>query len=263
MSAGPDDRTALRAADFWTALVLIATATFFLWRTSRLPFFKASAAGVDAEWYNSAALVPYAVFGALLALGLALLWIAVRDGGGTRALAAARGLAVAPGRAGVAWAAVAKVGGVALILALYIGALVPRVDFTLSSALAITALTYGFHEGRLRPLALALAAVAAPALYALAVHGPQAEWGAHDDDWATLLTFAALAAALLVETRAHHGRIPPYALAAPVIGLVVPFLLVCAMAFGFRQNVPARTGLVFAPVEYHYYVTLRPWLRGE
>ena len=251
---GAQDRGALRAADFWTALVLIALASFFLWRTSRLPFFKASAAGVKAEWYNSAALVPYGVFGALLLSGFGLLGVAVRDGGAARALA---------GAPRVSWGDVARVGGAVAILALYVGALVPRVDFTLASALAITALIGGFHEGRGRPLALALAATAVPGLYALAAHGPQAEWGAPDDDWLTLAAFLALTVAFLAETRARHGRVPGYALAAPAIGLVVPFLLVCAMAFGFRQNVPARTGLVFSQVEYHYYVTVRPWLRGE
>ena len=81
-----DEKQALRVRDFWTALVLIGLSLFFLWRTSRLPFFKASAAGVSAEWFNSAALVPYGIFAALLGLGLSLLAIAVRDGGAPRLL---------------------------------------------------------------------------------------------------------------------------------------------------------------------------------
>lgn len=44
----------------------------------------------------------------------------------------------------------------------------------------------------------------------------------------------------------------------PVIAVAAPLILVCAMAFGFRQNVPARGGLIFKQIEYHWYVTLKP-----
>ncbi len=44
----------------------------------------------------------------------------------------------------------------------------------------------------------------------------------------------------------------------PAIAILAPLILVCAMAFGFRQNVPNRGGLIFKQIEYHYYVTLRP-----
>jgi hypothetical protein len=48
----------------------------------------------------------------------------------------------------------------------------------------------------------------------------------------------------------------------PVIAILAPVILVCAMAFGFRQNVPNRGGLIFSQIEYHYYVTLRPLWRS-
>ena len=47
----------------------------------------------------------------------------------------------------------------------------------------------------------------------------------------------------------------------PWIAVGAPLILVCAMAFGFRQNVPNRGGLIFSQIEYHYYVTLRPLWR--
>lgn len=246
------DKRALRVRDFWTALLLMALSLFMLWRTSLLPFFKASAAGVSAEWFNSAALVPYGVFGVLFLLSVALLAIAVRDGGlpGRGTLPAARDMQ--------------RVAAIAVILFLYIFCLVPRVDFTLASALVILALIYGFHDGRDRPTRIALLAVAVPALYAAVANFPQAEWTApKDDDWVTLVAFLVLSVVAPAETRATTGRLPRWVMAAPVIGLIVPFLLVAAMAFGFRQNVPNRTGLIFSKVEYHYYVTVRPWLRGE
>ena len=150
-----------RVADFWTALALVAGSVFFLWRTSRLPFLEASAAGVEAEWYASAAPVPYAVFGALLAMGVGLLGVAIRDGGAARPR--------------VPWPAVARIGAAVAIPAAHVGALVPRVGFTLSSALVVAALIYGFHEGRAVPRAASVAAVAVPGLHALGAHAPQAE----------------------------------------------------------------------------------------
>jgi hypothetical protein len=156
-----------------------------------------------------------------------------------------------------------KVAAIAVILLAYIFALVPRVDFVLASALTITALIYGFHEGRARPILLSTAAVAGAGLYALLLHLPQAEWGAAGDDWVALGLWIALSVAAVAETRAHRGRWSPTVLAAPLVGFLVPLALVSAMAFGFRQNVPARTGLLFGVIEHHYYVTLRPWLAGD
>ncbi len=255
-----EDLISLRRRDFYTALLIIAVAVFFLTRTAALPFFRASAAGVDgAEWYNSAALVPYLVFGALLACGLGLLAVALRDGGAPgwlsrRAIAAKT--AAAPGRD--------RIAAVAVIVLLYIFALVPRVDFILASALVLLALVVGFHQTRPRPLLLALAAVAVPAVYALVVHYPQAEWqSAHDDDWLTLAAFLALLTACWAEARAETGRIGPVLRWAPALALALPAFLICAMAFGFRQNVPNRGGLVFSQIQYHYFVTLRPLWQGE
>ncbi|MEM6974616.1 MAG: hypothetical protein AAF577_17685 [Pseudomonadota bacterium] len=250
------EKASLRRRDFWAGLVIIGLALFFLWRTSLLPFFQASAAGVQAEWFSSAALVPYFVFAVLFLLGLTLLAIAIREGGSPLA-----GTVALPGIPGPT---VVRVGAIAVILLSYIFALVPRVDFVVSSALILTAMIAGFHEARLRPALIGATAVAAAGLYALIVHFPRAEWNApHDDDWVTLGLFVVLTLALILERRQAVGRVGPITAAAPVIGVVVPLLLVSAMAFGFRQNVPNRGGLIFSQVEYHYYVTLRPWLRGE
>ena len=49
----------------------------------------------------------------------------------------------------------------------------------------------------------------------------------------------------------------------PIVSVMAPLILVLAMAFGFRQNVPNRTGLLFSKIEYHYYVTVRPLWRGK
>ncbi|MFG6604803.1 hypothetical protein, partial [Sulfitobacter sp. 1A09134] len=60
---------------------------------------------------------------------------------------------------------------------------------------------------------------------------------------------------MLVHDRSRIARSTPW------IALLTPLILVTAMAFGFRQNVPNRGGLLFSQIEYHYYVTLRPLWR--
>jgi len=246
-----------RRQDFWTALALIAGSLVMLNETAGIPFFKADAAGVEAgQWYNSAALVPFVIFGLLLLLSLGLLVNAIRQGG----------LPAGPVGGGAIWAwlsrpEVARMTAAAVIMLAYIFALVPRVDFIVGSALVLMALIYGFNETRARATWIALILVLLPSLYALIAHYPQAEWAApHDDDWVTLAAFLLLVPLALVETKLSQGRIGKVLRAAPLVSLIFPLLLVLAMAFGFRQNVPNRGGLLFQQIEYHYFVTLRPWL---
>lgn len=239
------------------ALLLIAVSLFFLQQTAEIPFFKADAAGVDAgQWYNSAALVPFCIFGVLLLLSIGLLVIAIRQGG-------------LPGGA-LGWrvvrswslrADVARMAATALIMLAYIFALVPRVDFTLASALVLLALIYGFNATRPQATAIALTAVVLPSLYALIVYFPRDSWGAsHSDDYATLIAFLALIPIALLETKRAEGRIGGILKLAPLLAFLFPLFLVIVMAFGFRQNIPTRSGLLFQQIEYHYYVTLKPWL---
>ncbi|MEM8597971.1 MAG: hypothetical protein AAGF76_16075, partial [Pseudomonadota bacterium] len=195
------------------------------------------------------------------ALSIGLLWVSVRDGGAAAAL----------GGISLRWPVwlhgrdVQRGSAVALILTLYIFALVPRVDFIAGTALLLTALIYGFHEGRSRPVLIAVAAMGLASSYALIMHFPRSAWSKpHDDDWVALAVFAVLSVVMWIETRrANGGKIPRYAKAAPAIALLTPLLLVCAMAFGFRQNVPNRSGLIFSQIEYHYFVTLKPLLAAK
>lgn len=252
------DKTELRRKDFYTALVLIGLSLFFLYKTSEIPFFEANAAGVESgKWYNSAALVPYAIFVAMLVLSCALLVIAIREGGKPTQLRFEQ-LSEWFAHGG------GKITLIAVFLLLYIFALVPRVDFTIASALIFAALVFSFHEDRLRPMMICLMFVAIPSLYALVIHFPRAEWTKpHDDDWVALICLGLMCAAVLSEIRMAHGRLPFYAKLTPLIAIALPLFLVITMAFGFRQNVPNRTGLIFQQIEYHYYVTLKPWLQGK
>jgi hypothetical protein len=241
-----EDKSTLRARDFWTSLVLIAVSVLFLWRTTHIPFFGTKTAGVSADWYNSAAVVPYGIFVLLLICGLGLLFISIKDGGAEQAL---RG-------AGVGWERdeVIRMGCIAVILFFYIFSLVPRVDFIICSALLISAMIFGFHDGHLDRMKLSAAIFTVAGTYALVAHFPQSEWAKpHDDDWLTLALWVGLTAYTLRRYRNEYAvRI------APVMAVLVPLVLVLAMAFGFRQNVPNRSGLIFSKIEYHYYVTLKP-----
>ena len=254
MDNSPDtaapDIARLRARDFWSALALIVLTLFFLWKTLDIPLGGGNGAGVNsADWYTSAAIVLLGLFGALLVLALVLLAISIRSGGAAQALSAA----------GLGWSAseVWRFVAVALMLLAYIAGLVPRVDFILASALLITALIASFHgRPEPRPL-LPLLAIAGAALVALTMHFPRAEWARHGDDWVAL--------ALLVALTLWHQATGPRGTAlrlTPVLAIGVPLLLICAMAFGFRQNVPNRGGLIFAKIEYGYYVHLRPIWRS-
>ena len=251
-----DDKTVLRRQDFWTALLLLAGSLFFLWKTTEIPFFKADAAGVEAgRWYNSAALVPYGIFTGIFALGAALLVIAIRQGG------APKTISIEPLLESIGSFAGRRMAAASLIMLAYIFCLVPRVDFTIASALVLAALIYGFHETRWRATAIAITAVLMPAGYSLLANFPQSRWNApHDDDWLTLAAFIALSIVMQFEVKAATGGTERYIRLTPVIAFVVPLFLVVVMAFGFRQNIPNRTGLLFQQVEYHYFVTLKPWL---
>lgn len=244
------DTAILRARDFWGALVLMGLSIFFLWRTSFIPLFGGNRAGVSgASWYNSAAIVPLGIFGALLVLSVVLLTIAIRAGGARQALTVA----------GIGWdrAEAIRFATLGVILFFYIAGLVPRVDFIACSGLLITALTFGYRKGHTSRMILAAGAVAVCGLYALVAHLPQSEWGAHDDDIVTLVVWAGFTVWVLIRAQGD-----PVLRIVPVIAMLAPSILVCAMAFGFRQNVPNRGGLIFSQIEYHYYVTLRPLWRS-
>lgn len=249
-----DEQTQLRRRDFWTAIILMAGSASMLLETGNIPFFDAQAAGIESgKWFNSAAIVPYLIFGLLLAFSIALLVIAIRDGG------APHHGDVAAFRTTLVSVAAQKFVVICAVLLIYIFCLVPRVDFVLATAVTMMALTYGYFEGRLRPAYIGLVCMAVPGLYALVVHFPSEEWAKpHDDDWLTLASLVLLTVVAFIESRKVQGTVPPYLKWAPFVCVLTPLFLVCAMAFGFRQNVPNRTGLIFSQIEYHYYVTLKP-----
>ena len=245
-----DDLRHLRARDFWTSIALFVIALFLLWKTTAIPLTGGTRGGVNGvEWYNSAAIVPLGLFCALLLLSLVLMVTAIRAGGAKDAFEAV----------GMGWNTkeVLRVSCLFAIMLAYIAALVPRVDFIICSALVISSLIFGFYKAQPRRMVTALAFVGLPAVYAMAFHLPRNQWRAHNDDWFALLCWIALSALILL--RAKGDRVLRI---TPALAVLAPSILVCAMAFGFRQNVPARDGLIFSQIEYHYHVTLRPlWRR--
>nr|WP_321250668.1 hypothetical protein [uncultured Ruegeria sp.] len=241
-----DETLVMRTRDFWASIVLIAVSVFFLWKTSDIPLWGENRAGVSgSDWYNSAAIVPLFIFGGLLVLSFVLLAISIRSGGAQNAFTTL----------GIGWdkSEAYRASTIGLILLAYVVGLVPRVDFILSSGLLITALTYGYYGGHARRALVACVAVIVAGLFAFAVFPAQADWNAHGDDWFTLALWVALT--LVVLTKAASEPVLRF---VPLVAILAPLILVFAMAFVFRQNVPARGGLIFKQIEYHYYVTLRP-----
>lgn len=251
-----NDKLILRARDFWTSITLIFVSCFFIYKTSDIPFLNTQVAGVDsADWYNSAALVPYAIFVTLLLLSLALLRISIKDGGARHALSAV-GI-------GLSEAELMRVACISVILFSYLFGLLPRVDFILASALMITCLIWGFHRENKLVMLLCTGGIATAALYAAINHFPRSQWAKpHDDDWVTLIIFCLLTL-LMFAFEKKQGRISRAFKVTPLVSIFTPLILVSAMAFGFRQNVPNRTGLLFSQIEYHYYVSLKPLFRGN
>lgn len=245
-----EDTLVLRARDFWASLVLGATSLFFLWKTTEIPLWGANKAGVNGtHWYDSAAIVPLFIFTGLLVLSIALLGISIKSGGARHALDAS----------GIGWNSdeAFRFCAIGLMLLAYVAGLVPRVDFILCSGLLTTALIFGFYGGHRQRAIIGCAAVCIAGFSALILFPDQADWNVHTDDWITLFLWAALT--VLVIAKARSERVLR---AVPWIAVLAPLILVCAMAFGFRQNVPARGGLLFKQIEYHYYVTLRPIWKG-
>ena len=235
---------------------MMVVSLFFLFETSEIPFWDTQSAGVEsAEWYNSAALVPYGIFIALFVLALSLLVISIQDGGAKYALSLL-GL-------GYSHYEAVRLTSISVILFFYIFGLVPRVDFIIASALMITALIWGFHRGERFNMVFCAGLVTAVSLYAMLVHFPRSEWSKpHDDDWVALVAFLGLTLFMFFRDK-RKGNFDRITKITPVISVITPLILVLAMAFGFRQNVPNRTGLVFSKIEYHYYVTLRPLWQGK
>ena len=245
-----DDKAILRARDVWGAAALMIASAFLLWKTFDIPLWGGNRAGISsADWYNSAAIVPLGIFGAMFVLSCIMLGVALRAGGGPTAFKAV----------GIGWNRhkAIRFSCLAIILTSYIAGLVPRVDFILASGLLITALIYGFYGGEVRRISLASVAVFLPGAYAFIRYLPQSEWGALDDDWVTLAIWVLLTGWVIAV-----GRGDKVLRAVPWIVILAPVILVTAMAFGFRQNVPNRGGLLFKQIEYHYFVTLRPLWRS-
>ncbi|MDP5218931.1 hypothetical protein Q5Y75_17050 [Ruegeria sp. 2205SS24-7] len=242
----PDDVLVLRARDFWASLTLIVLSIFFLWKTSSIPLWGGNRAGVSGtDWYNSAAIVPLFIFTAILVLAFVLLIVSIRSGGAQHAVTSV----------GLGWdkAEALRVSTISLMLLAYVVGLVPRVDFILCSGLLITGLSFGFFGGHAWRASVACMFLVAAGVFAFVSYPAQADWNNHADDWVTLFLWIGLTVLLLVK-----GANDKVLRVVPLIAILAPLILVCAMAFGFRQNLPARGGLIFKQIEYHYYVTLRP-----
>ena len=131
------NKVRLRKHDLWTSLALLALAVAMAWEATGYPMTD-SYGGVRNVWYVSPALFPLLVATGLFLLSLILLINSVLSGG---ARAALRGHV---DRAGSA-AAVGRFAAIAALLAAYVYALVPRVDFFIATVIFLQAFFAVFH----------------------------------------------------------------------------------------------------------------------
>ena len=150
----------LRKHDFWTSLVLLALASGMAWEATGYPMTD-SYGGVRNVWYVSPALFPLLVAAGLFLLSLLLLINSVLSGGARAALA---GWGDKTGTTGTA--VLGRFAAISALLAAYVYALVPRVDFFIATVLFLQAFIALFHiadRSVRRPCLIVFAASAAGA----------------------------------------------------------------------------------------------------
>lgn len=247
-----DQRRRLREKDFWTSLILFGFSTAMLIGGLQMPMSE-SYGGVRNAWYVSPALLPLIVAGGLILLSAALLANAIRSGGARRTLTKVRLRPNAP------TAAQRRAFLAALLIAAYVYALLPRVDFVVATALFLLAFIGGFYpdNGRIaRPLVIgflvfALATGVAGILGFRPVRGEAAGLVV---DGAGLLLFVilAIAASRQVREGSDQGRVRT----TVIVAIAVPLIL--GPIFKFALLVPLPTeGAIIQTMEQGVYL-LRP-----
>ena len=131
------NKVRLRKHDFWTSLVLLALAVAMAWEATGYPMTD-SYGGVRNVWYVSAALFPLLVAGGLFLLSSVLLINSVLSGGARAALRGHIDQARTTGTLG-------RFVAIAALLAAYVYALVPRVDFFIATVIFLQAFFAVFH----------------------------------------------------------------------------------------------------------------------
>ena len=159
------NKVRLRKNDFWTSLVLLALAAAMAWEATGYPMTD-SYGGVRNVWYVSPALFPLLVAAGLFLLSVLLLINSVLNGG---ARAAFGGRVERAGST----AAVGRFAAIAALLAAYVYALVPRVDFFIATVIFLQAFFAVFHvSGKtITRLCLVIFAAASVCAGALALSG--------------------------------------------------------------------------------------------
>lgn len=202
----------LRKADVWTGVVLAIVAVAMIAEALTFPL-QGTYAGVRNAWYVSPALLPLIVGGMLFLLSIGLIAVAARD---YRRLAPGSRL-VRVSRASIS-------GGdgwlIAVLLAAYIVALVPRVDFVVGTSLFLFVFmaVYLVDGVRGRSVVAGLLIVPAAAALALAIAGawpaPRTDGQYRSDALFAILLVATIVAALAVARGSARRRLVTAAVTA-------------------------------------------------
>lgn len=244
---GPADALSTRRrADLWTSLALLVLAAAMLGGALQFPL-EGTYAGVRNAWYVSPALFPLIVATALGVLAIALLITALRAG-------ALRGGAAAASGGGVD---VALIGG---LIAAFVVAFIPRVDFIIAAALFLFAFTTAFHVGRagIARAGLGCFAVAALAVSAMALAGLTPQVRSASAFWVDGGVLVLLAVAIVLALWQAAGDAVAGRAVRQCIGVALLTPLLLGGVFKFFLLVPLpREGLVVVALD-----TLRLGLRA-
>jgi len=243
---------AKRRADLWTSLVLLVLAAAMLGGALQFPL-EGTYAGVRNAWYVSPALFPLIVGTAIAILAAALLLTAVRAG----AWRAVRQGSVPVGEGGVGGLDVALIAG---LIAAFVVAFIPRVDFIIGATFFLFVFTVAFHvpgPERVRP-ALACFAVAALAVFGMALAGLTPQTRSLNAFTVDGLVLLLLLLAMLLVVRRARGDPAARRAVGQCIGVALLTPLILGSIFKFFLLVPLpREGVVVVALD-----TLRLTLRA-
>lgn len=248
----------LRQADLFVSILIVAAGSAIFFTAMTFPR-GAELSGVRNDWYVSPALLPYAIGGGLVLMGIALFAAAFRETGIQGFKDSLGSIGSALGRIRAPKPESIRVLAVVICIATEVYLFLPRVDFVLSAAFFLVALMSMFafeDDALLKKLLLLFCAFAAPlVLYFASGLGAMLEksfYFASDIPAAALLTGFILTVGRSVG-REHAGRYRKLVL----ISFAVPLLLV--PLFKYLLYIPfPREGGVVALMDYVRFDLLDP-----
>ncbi len=240
------EKTNLRRLDFRTGILLSILAVGIIWEATSYPMSD-SYGGVQNVWYVSPALFPLLVGGLLLLLSIVLIGNAIRELGWPEILRSKAG--------GDSWLNERNQRFLAIVslIATYVYAFIPNVDFYISTALFLFAFITAFYLERYEPLVISSVAFLFTGLLVLTagrISGDGVSQAAID-----IFTTLVLVALCLYYFRFFHARAIGIRrlVTTLLVAVSVPLLLAPVFRFGLLVPLPTE-GLYIEAMEQLKYL---------